>query len=172
MMDGASTLSFFRGGRSRAHLPFVDASEAVLAEIHRFIAVTPAAAAISSDISTRIAVACHDPASAVAVRGLFRRALASFAPLRVDVESMTAELRGAVLAAKLAHTVVSIAALVGLQVSAAVVTSRRCGDDEDELGRAAQALARATPAGRFALDPLARELTRGSRAAREERGVE
>ncbi|MCA9691752.1 MAG: alpha/beta fold hydrolase [Myxococcales bacterium] len=152
------------------HLPFVGAVEPILSEVHRFLASTPPTGPVTTRLTTTIAVACHDPAVAPMVRGLFGRALAGTSAGAVDGQALTAEFAGAVPAVMSARTIVSTAKLVDLSASAAVVTELLEGA-EAPSGIAARALASATPAGHVAINQLARELCRGSRAATSDDGV-
>lgn len=146
------------------HLPFLGDAEAIVAAIHHFLAAMPEPAAAAPRLVTTVALAVHDPACVPTVRALFTRALASAGAHAIDSETLSAELGGASLVTLAARTLLATTRLLGLPVSAAVITDVQPQHQTlAHQGRALQ-LAHATAPGKLGLNPLARELGRGSRA--------
>jgi serine/threonine protein kinase/pimeloyl-ACP methyl ester carboxylesterase len=146
------------------HLPFLGDAEATVSAIHHFLAAMPEVPAAAPRLVTTVALAVHDPDCVATVRALFTRALASAGALAIDSEAMTAELGGVSLVTLTARTLLATSKLLGLPVSAAVITDSQ--SQRDTLGHQDRALqlARATAPGRLGLNALARELSRGGRA--------
>lgn len=142
------------------HLAFVGDSEAIVAEIHRFLAELPDTPTGATSPRTTLAVAVHDPAGLPAVRALLGRALAGAGAVAVDSEGLTAELGPTTPVSLAARTIVTAARLRGLAAAAAVCID--AADLEAQLART-RALALAAAPGTVHLDPLALELSRGAR---------
>ncbi len=146
------------------HLPFLGDAEAIVSAVHRFLAAMPETAAAAPRLGTTVALAVHDPACVPTVRALFTRALASAGAQAIDSETMTAELGGTSLVTLTARTLLATCKLLGLPVSAAVITDIQPPDETFAHQARALALARSTAPGKLGLNPLARELGRGGRA--------
>ena len=144
------------------HLPFVGDVDTLLAEVHRFLAGMPEGAPLAGRLGTTVALVVHDPAAEPTLRALFSRAFAGLGV--IDGGAMAVEAPRIVPAIAAARSVLGTAGVLGLSAAAAVVTAP---PDLDGRARAAIARARAAlaPAGTIALNHLARELARGSRAA-------
>ncbi len=145
------------------HLPFLGDAEAIVAAIHHFLAATPEPAAAPRLVTT-VALAVHDPSCVPTVRALFSRALASAGAHTIDRETLTAELAGTSSITVTARTLLATTKLLGLPVSAAVITDIQPRHEGLAHQIPALELAHATAPGKLGLNPLARELGRGSRA--------
>jgi len=121
-------------------------------------------AAAAPRLGTTVALAVHDPACVPTVRALFTRALASAGAQAIDSDTMTAELGGASLVTLTARTLLATCKLLGLPVSAAVITDLQPHHETFAHQARALELARSTAPGKLGLNALARELGRGGRA--------
>lgn len=149
----------------RDHLPFLGDAEAIVSAVHRFLAAMPeTTAAAAPRLGTTVALAVHDPACVPTVRALFTRALASAGAQAIDSDTMTAELGGASLVTLTARTLLATCKLLGLPVSAAVITDLQPHHETFAHQARALELARSTAPGKLGLNALARELGRGGRA--------
>jgi len=148
----------------RDHLPFVGEAEAIVAAVHHFLAATPEPALATARLVTTVALAVHDPACALTVRALFTRALATAGALAIDPEAMVAELTGTRPVTLSARTLLATCKLLGLPVSAAVLTELQPPGESLTHRARARELAQSTAPGQLGLNALARELSRGGRA--------
>jgi serine/threonine protein kinase/pimeloyl-ACP methyl ester carboxylesterase len=146
------------------HWPFLGDAESIVAAIHRFLAAMPEVPAAAPRPGTTVALAVHDPACVPTVRVLFTRALASAGALAIDSETLTAELGPTSLVTLTARTLLATCKLLGLPVSAAVLTDIQPQRETLAHRDRALQLAQATAPGKLGLNALARELARGGRA--------
>ena len=147
------------------HVPFLGDAEAVVAAIHHFLAAMPEPTPAAPRLVTTVALAVHDPACVPTVRALFTRALASAGAQAIDSETLTAELGATSLVTLTARTLLATTKLLGLPVSAAVITGLQPQHATHAIAHHDHAvqLARTTAPGKLGLNPLARELGRGGR---------
>lgn len=150
--------------RGADHLPFVGDSDAIVGEVRRFLATMPELGSSGARLVTTVALVVHDPTCVATVQALFTRALASSGASAIDGERLTAELAATGSLTLSARTLLATCNLLGLPVSAAVVTELQPQRVELAHGERARQLAQATAPGQLGLSPLARELGRGGPA--------
>jgi eukaryotic-like serine/threonine-protein kinase len=144
------------------HLPFVGDSDAVVSEIHRFLAAMPEPTGAGGHLLTTLAVAAHDAFAVAIARALFAGVVAG-AAVAVDREAMTAELGPTAPVSVAARALRTAATLRGLPISVAVITALQPTADLSAQLELTLALARATPPGRLGMSLMARELSRGAK---------